>query len=296
MSPLIIAMAIGLMVESSLQNPVWENQAISRVQQISVSQLDSELPDRPLALWIKQVVGPRSGVTWQLTDCGEQGNDTAGSERQIQACIETTALLPDDRKVVVMTLVGNFNKGLYGKPKIQFIVVENKNGLFDVPRLRELPEMLNGSPIKSQPKPELKPVVLPLVKIGKYPLILYAANLPLSLEASVIPPTISNLESVVPPNGGPRRVSEGVLIGNALNRVVPPYPLFAKQARLSGEVKVEVTIAEDGHVVDAKAVSGPEPLRATTEEAARKWIFKPTVLNGIPVRTQGVLTFVFTRP
>jgi TonB family protein len=300
MSPLVKAVTISLLIGYSFQNPILENQAISRVQQISVAQLDAGLPDRPFVSWINQIVGPRAGVNWQLTDCGEQTNTSADSERDLQACVDMTALLPDDRKIVIMTWVGSFKQGIYGKPKIQFAVIESKGEFFEVPRLRELPEMLRKPLVRIQPKPEpvvrQKLVVLPPASASKYPLIFAVHGLPAKPVGPGNPPSALGVENTAPPRSETRRVSEGVLMGNVLNKVVPDYPIFAKQAKLSGEVRVEVMIAEDGRVIEAKTVSGPEPLREAAEEAARKWIFKPTLLNGIPVRTQGVLTFVFTRP
>src|SRR5262249_392713 len=46
----------------------------------------------------------------------------------------------------------------------------------------------------------------------------------------------------------------------------------------------------------AKAIKGHPVLRAAAEDAARKWVFRPTLLDGKPVKQPGVLTFVFTPP
>ena len=89
-------------------------------------------------------------------------------------------------------------------------------------------------------------------------------------------------------------VSGGVLQGSAIKRVQPPYPPIAKAARASGAVAVQVTIGEDGHVLDASVVSGHPLLRDSALQAARQWVFKPTELSGVPVKVQGVLTFNFT--
>jgi protein TonB len=89
-------------------------------------------------------------------------------------------------------------------------------------------------------------------------------------------------------------VSGGVLQGSALKRVQPPYPPIAKAARASGAVQVQVTISEDGRVIDAAVVSGHPLLRDAALQAARQWVFKPTELSGVPVKVQGVLTFNFT--
>jgi protein TonB len=89
-------------------------------------------------------------------------------------------------------------------------------------------------------------------------------------------------------------VSGGVLQGSAIRKVQPPYPPIAKAARAAGAVQVQVTIGEDGRVIDAAVVSGHPLLRDAALQAARQWTFKPTELSGVPVKVQGVLTFNFT--
>jgi protein TonB len=99
-----------------------------------------------------------------------------------------------------------------------------------------------------------------------------------------------------PPPAPPKeiKVSGGVLQGSALKKVQPPYPPIAKAARAQGAVQVQVTISEEGRVIDAQVVSGHPLLREAALQAARQWVFKPTELTGVPVKVQGVLTFNFT--
>ncbi len=89
-------------------------------------------------------------------------------------------------------------------------------------------------------------------------------------------------------------VSGGVLQGNAIKKVQPPYPPIAKAARASGAVQIQVTISEEGRVIEASPISGHPLLRDAALQAARQWVFKPTELSGVPVKVQGVLTFNFT--
>lgn len=89
-------------------------------------------------------------------------------------------------------------------------------------------------------------------------------------------------------------VSGGVLQGKAIKKIQPPYPPNARAAFVSGAVQVQVSINENGEVIEANAISGPELLRDATLEAARQWIFSPTELSGVPVKVQGILTFNFT--
>lgn len=89
-------------------------------------------------------------------------------------------------------------------------------------------------------------------------------------------------------------VSGGVLQGSAIRKPPPVYPPIAKAARAAGAVQVQVTISEDGRVIDAQVVSGHPLLRDAALQAARQWVFKPTELSGVPVKVQGILTFNFT--
>jgi protein TonB len=99
-----------------------------------------------------------------------------------------------------------------------------------------------------------------------------------------------------PKPGEKARISKGVSQGAVITRVTPIYPSTAKQMNAFGEVRVEITIDESGRVIEARALSGHPTLRGAAEEAARKWVFKPTLLDGTPVKQSGVLTFVFARP
>jgi TonB family protein len=88
-------------------------------------------------------------------------------------------------------------------------------------------------------------------------------------------------------------VSGGVLQGKATRKVQPAYPALARTARASGAVQIQVTISESGEVMSAQAISGHPILREAALQAAKQWRFKPTELSGVPVKTQGVITFNF---
>ncbi|MDR3741482.1 MAG: energy transducer TonB [Terracidiphilus sp.] len=58
-------------------------------------------------------------------------------------------------------------------------------------------------------------------------------------------------------------------------RVAPVYPEIAKRMRISGVVKLEVTVDADGRVLDVKPVSGNQMLSTAAQEAVKKWKFAP---------------------
>jgi len=87
---------------------------------------------------------------------------------------------------------------------------------------------------------------------------------------------------------------EGVLKWNAIHKAMPPYPPEAKFKHISGLIYVKIEIDETGAVTDAKIICGGGMLAEVSREAAFKWRFKPSILNGQPVKVRGILTFNFT--
>jgi periplasmic protein TonB len=84
-----------------------------------------------------------------------------------------------------------------------------------------------------------------------------------------------------------QRVSGDVLAGKAIERPQPDYPKMARAAGIEGAVD------ETGRVVEVRAVSGHPLLRDAAVQAARGWIFTPTILEGSPVKVIGTITFNF---
>ena len=90
------------------------------------------------------------------------------------------------------------------------------------------------------------------------------------------------------------RVASTILSGKAVTLPQPPYPMMAKQARVQGPVSVQILVSEEGKVLSAQAVSGNAMLTLAAKEAAMRARFTPTILNGQPVKIQGVITYNFT--
>ena len=93
-------------------------------------------------------------------------------------------------------------------------------------------------------------------------------------------------------NGKPLEI--GSLIDKATQRVSPSYPQTAKMARITGVVTVYLEIDENGSVTTVHRTNGPQILRQAAEDAARRWKFRPTVVEGQPVRVLGFINFNFT--
>lgn len=59
------------------------------------------------------------------------------------------------------------------------------------------------------------------------------------------------------------------------SRTPPVYPEIAKRMRVSGAVRLTVTVDAGGKVIDVQAISGNSVLTYAAEEAVRKWRFEP---------------------
>ena len=90
------------------------------------------------------------------------------------------------------------------------------------------------------------------------------------------------------------RVGGAVQAQNIISKVAPVYPPEAKQKRVEGTVRLEVTIDKDGHVSQIAIVSGPAELTQSATDAVRQWSYKPTLLNGEPVEVQTTVDVNYT--
>jgi protein TonB len=101
--------------------------------------------------------------------------------------------------------------------------------------------------------------------------------------------------SQVPQNQEPNKkrgpVAGGMLNSKAIYLPQPEVP----SGEASGVVLVQILVDEQGSVIDAKPVSGPQHLHAAALNAARLARFTPTLLMGEPVKVSGTLSYNFVR-
>jgi TonB family protein len=91
----------------------------------------------------------------------------------------------------------------------------------------------------------------------------------------------------------PREDKQDVKKGELIEAPRPIYPDEARAKRVEGEVTVKIVIGDEGNVISARPTSGPELLKGAAKDAAMKARFKPTLLNGKPVKVSGVMTYSF---
>lgn len=110
-----------------------------------------------------------------------------------------------------------------------------------------------------------------------------------SMVAGVVAPTGD-------PNAPPNKkvpLAGGILNGKAVSKPQPSYPQEARDAGTQGMVTVKIVIDEEGNVISAEAIQGPQLLREAAVNAAKQARFSPTLLSGQPVKVTGLVTYNF---
>lgn len=73
----------------------------------------------------------------------------------------------------------------------------------------------------------------------------------------------------------------------------PNYPPIAKAARVSGSVVLHATVGSDGHISKLGVESGPAMLQFAALEAAKRYTFKPYMVDGEAAEMETIITVPF---
>lgn len=191
-------------------------------------------------------------------------------------------------KIVLPTPVEN-------KPAEQPQVASGQSEILSQPIQQPVPAPVQPNPVKTenttaQNKPESAPQTAP--QNNSEPIRQrMVTNNSTAEKATNQPANPANNEKAAA-SGDMMQV--GSLIDMATRRVNPAYPPVARTARISGIVKVEVVLDEDGKVAEVRNAAGPEMLRRAAMDAVKRWEFKPVTRDGQPVRASGFVNFNFT--
>ena len=90
------------------------------------------------------------------------------------------------------------------------------------------------------------------------------------------------------PHAGAQTAPNDEINRRAKSKVQPSYPELAKKMSITGTVKIEVTVAPNGTVKEARVVGGHPVLANSALDAAKKWRFEPAAAE-----STGVIEFKF---
>ncbi len=112
---------------------------------------------------------------------------------------------------------------------------------------------------------------------------------PISSFGSAVPapPTAQAQAAPAPPAPATKTSTGGNIVqAQLISKKEPDYPKIARDAGAKGIVELIATIGADGRVKSVKVLRGHPMLQKSASDAVMQWVYKPTLLNGIPVEGQ----------
>ncbi len=102
-------------------------------------------------------------------------------------------------------------------------------------------------------------------------------------------------QSIAPQKATRIRVSERVLDGVVLKKVLPSTPCSKDPEHEKGLVTIAVLVDYDGTVKNASLKSGDAVLADCAIAAVRQWQFKPSRINNDPVQVESRVVMKFSK-
>lgn len=120
-----------------------------------------------------------------------------------------------------------------------------------------------------------------------------SAEAPAGNNRAIEPPAARAPEKSEPRTSQRVRLSEEVSHDLLINTAPLAYPPLARQARIQGEVVLQVDVSKDGTIDAVKAISGHPLLIPAAVNAVKQWRYKPYLLKGEPVSMNTRITVRF---
>ena len=121
--------------------------AIEAAQNTNVRQIEPSLPSKPFAQWLRDALGTKEKVKWEVNDCGEQtGNPTLDRDRDFPMCAEAQAALGGERRLSVSLSVGTFKTGVRTGPAtfVYAVVIQPDGSVISVKSLSGLSDAIRA--------------------------------------------------------------------------------------------------------------------------------------------------------
>src|SRR5690242_6877780 len=91
----------------------------------------------------------------------------------------------------------------------------------------------------------------------------------------------------------PLRVGQDQALRAVSSKTSPVYSQIARQLKIEGDVKVDVSITEEGAVDNIAVVSGNPVLLQCVKDAVKHWKFAPFKVDGKAAKAITTLSFSF---
>ncbi|MGA3287025.1 MAG: hypothetical protein ABSD46_06345 [Bacteroidota bacterium] len=121
-----------------------ENRIIDYARKIQAVSLDSTLPNQPIEVWLKSLVGSKDTILWEVNDCGEQTGAPGDSSIDFPMCVEIVSNSVDGRRIGIQIAVGTYKTGINGIPQVIGIYIDNHSKYRYLKKLRDLQALLEN--------------------------------------------------------------------------------------------------------------------------------------------------------
>jgi TonB family protein len=151
------------------------------------------------------------------------------------------------------------------------------------------PTLLNGVPVENETRISINfasDVVQPNVNRSPQPAPVEAG----AATGDAAEVRLRGSETPAPPPS-PGSSKPAVLI----HHVPPEMPEMARQMGVTGTVELLATIGTDGHVKNVKVLKGPQILQKPAKDAVMQWVYKPTIVDGVPVENETHISINFAQ-
>lgn len=92
------------------------------------------------------------------------------------------------------------------------------------------------------------------------------------------------------PSKNPLRIGENDLQSKLIRKVPPDYPKEVREAGITGQVKLDITVNEKGDVTNVEVLDGHPLLIDSAREAVWRYKVSPTLLNGTSTQVIATVT------
>jgi protein TonB len=103
------------------------------------------------------------------------------------------------------------------------------------------------------------------------------------VPGGVVGGIVGGLPQEAPPPPKAVRIGGHLKAPQILKQVNPVYPPLARDARIRAFVILEATVDPSGHVSSVTVLRGAPLFDEAAAEAVRQWVYRPLLLNGVPV-------------
>ncbi|MGQ9917719.1 MAG: energy transducer TonB [Bryobacteraceae bacterium] len=99
----------------------------------------------------------------------------------------------------------------------------------------------------------------------------------------------------VPPASAQDEITTANAMGRVIKKVAPTFPVAARQLNVTGSQDVQITVDEQGNVIDAKVLKGNALFTQSSLAAVKEWKFTPLLKDGQPAKFTTIITFNYTK-